>query len=150
MYEFLNYCVCDVMTKDAVTVAPTATLADAESIFEERGFNALPVVGADGELVGLVTQLDLLKAFRFTPDSVFPPYDELMQTCVEEVMTPAAAVVTVTPRTPLTRVLERMVVFRNKSFPVQQDGCVTGMVAREDVLEALRRAVGGERITSPI
>lgn len=150
MYEFLNYCVCDVMTKHAVTVAPSATLADAESIFEERGFNALPVVGTDGELVGLVTQLDLLKAFRFTPDSVFPPYDELMQTCVAEVMTPAAAVVTVTPRTPLTRVLERMVVFRNKSFPVQQDDCVVGMVAREDVLGALRRAVGGERITTPL
>ena len=150
MYEFLNYCVCDAMTKDPVTLGPEATLAEAESIFEKRGFNALPVVGSEGEMLGLITQLDLLKAFRFTPDSVFPPYTELMQTPVEEVMTPAAAVVTVTPRTPLTRVLERMVIFRNKSFPVQEDGCVVGMVAREDLLEALRRAVSGQRVMTPI
>jgi CBS domain-containing protein len=57
---------------------------------------------------------------------------------------------TVTPRTPLPRVLETLVRLRTKSLPVVEDGVVVGMIAREDVLQALRRAVGGERPSGPI
>src|SRR3990172_8916753 len=49
-----------------VTIAPGATLAEAERVFEKRDFNGLPVVGAGGELVGFLTKLDVLRAFRFT------------------------------------------------------------------------------------
>ena len=70
MYEFLDYEVRDVMSKPT-TVAPDATLAEVEQILERNGFNGLPVV-ADGALVGFVTSLDLLEAFRFTPDASTP------------------------------------------------------------------------------
>lgn len=113
-----------------------------------RDFNSLPVVGPGGELRGVVTKLDLLKAFRFTDDHMFPPYEEIMARPVHEVM--VSDVSTVTPRTPLTRVLETLVRLRTKSLPVVEDGVVVGMIAREDVLQALRRAVGGERATGPL
>jgi CBS domain-containing protein len=148
VYEFLDYRVCDAMTRDPVQIAPEASLAEAEALFEKHGFNALPVVGAGGALLGVVTQLDLLRAFRFTDDHMFPPYEQVMATPVGEVMTSDAA--TVTPRTPLTRVLETLVRLRMKSLPVAEDGRVVGMIAREDVLAALRRAVAGERATGPI
>ena len=148
MYEFLDYRVCDAMTRDPVQIAPEASLAEAEALFEKHGFNALPVVGAGGALLGVVTQLDLLRAFRFTDDHMFPPYEQVMATPVGEVMTSDAA--TVTPRTPLTRVLETLVRTRMKSLPVVEDERVVGMIAREDVLAALRRAVAGERATGPI
>ena len=93
-------------------------------------------------------ELDLLRAFRFDDKHMFPPYDEIMARPVREVM--ATDVTTVTPRTPLTRVLETLVRTRNKSLPVVDDGAVVGVIAREDVLQALRRAVAGERPTSPI
>jgi CBS domain-containing protein len=51
---------------------------------------------------------------------------------------------TVDPELPLTRVVELMVNTRNKSFPVVQDGRVVGIVARENVLIALRRAASGQ------
>ena len=148
MYEFLDYRVADVMTSDPITVSPETPLSEVERIFEENDFNGLPVVDVDGALLGLVTKLDLLKAFRFTEDHMFPPYDELMKGRVEAVMT--RGVVTATPREPLTRVLEKMIETRSKSFPVVDDGLLVGVVAREDLLAGLRRAVSGEKASGPI
>ena len=58
---------------------------------------------------------------------------------------------TVNPRVRLTRVLERMVGTRNKSFPVvdPRNGDLVGIIAREDVMRALRRAQGGKRPDAP-
>ena len=148
MYEFLDYRVLDAMTRNPVQVGPDASLAETEALFEQHDFNALPVVGPSGELLGVVTKLDLLRAFRFTEDHMFPPYQEVMAVPVRQVMTTDATVVT--PRTPLTRVLETLVRMRMKSLPVVEDGRVVGMIAREDVLAALRRAVAGERPTGPL
>ena len=143
MYEFLDYLVSDVMSKPTV-VGPDATLAEVERILEQTGFNGLPVV-ADGALVGFVTSLDLLEAFRFTPDAILPPYDEIMRRPVSSVMAKQPAIVQ--PTTRLTRVLEKMVDTRNKSFPVidPKGDRLVGVVAREDVMQALRRASSGER-----
>ena len=148
MYEFLDYRVCDAMSRDPVQVGPDTSLAAVEALFEKHGVEALPVAGPAGELLGLVSKLDVLRAFRFTDDHLFPPYEEAMAQPVRRVMTTNLA--TVTPRTPLTRVLETLVRERMKSLPVVEDGRVVGMIAREDVLVALRRAVSGERPRGPI
>jgi len=148
MYEFLDYRVADVMTKSPVTVTPDTPIAKAEELLERHGWNALPVVEGGSRLVGVVTSLDLLKAFRFTEDRLFPPYEEIMGRPVREVMT--EKLTTVSPRTPLTRALEKMVRTRNKSLPVALGGELQGILAREDVLNALRRAVAGERPTTPL
>jgi CBS domain-containing protein len=148
MYEFLDYRVEDVMVSPAITVAPGATLSEAEALFDAHDFNGLPVVDAAGRLIGIVTKLDLLKAFRFTDDHMFPPYESIMGRPVGSVMT--RDVLTVTPRAPLTRVLEKMIDAGTKSFPVVDEERVVGMVAREDLIRGLRRAVAGEKPTGPI
>jgi CBS domain-containing protein len=141
MYEFLDFQVQDVMSKP-VAVAPDATLAEVERLLEENEWNGLPVV-AHGKLVGFVTSLDLLAAFDFGPDSLLPPYDQIMLRHVATVMTRQPE--TVTPRTPLTRVLTKLVQTRNKSFAVvDPDDRLVGVVSREDVMRALRRAGAGE------
>jgi CBS domain-containing protein len=48
----------------------------------------------------------------------------------------------VAPDTPLTRALQMMVDMTIKSFPVVADARVVGIISREDVIRALRRAVG--------
>ena len=136
-YEFLEWRVEDVMSRP-VCVAPTIPLAEAERLFEQHGFNALPVVNARGVLQGVVTSIDLLRAFDFSEDVILPDYDRIMERSVESVMTRDAQ--TVTPAAPLTRVLRKLVDTRNKSFPVVDDGRVVGVIAREDVMRALRRA----------
>jgi CBS domain-containing protein len=143
MYEFIYYRVRDVMSAPAVTVGPETPLAEVEDLFERHDFNALPVVDPAGGLLGVLSKLDFLKAFRFTPESIAPHYDEIMRQSAESVM--SRDPLTVDPATPLTRVLEDMITTRFKSFPVVERGRVVGMVAREDVGRALRRAAAGER-----
>lgn len=143
MYEFLEYCVEDVMQSQVVTIDPDATLAEAEKLFEEHQWNGLPVVDPAGRLIGVLTKLDLLAAFRFTDDHMFPPYADIMKRLVGDQMTREPR--TVTPRAKLTKVLELMVESRYKSFPVVDGEQLVGIVAREDLAKALRRAAAGER-----
>jgi CBS domain-containing protein len=140
MYEFLDYRTLDVMSR-AVTVRPETTLAEAEAILEKNGFNSLPVVDEQERLLGVVTSLDLLRAFAFPDDTILPRFSEVMCRPVSSVMSRDAQ--TVCPGTPLSRVLQKLVDSRNKSFPVVDDDRVVGVVAREDVMLALRRAEEG-------
>jgi CBS domain-containing protein len=140
MYEFLDYRVADVMSR-AVAVAPTATLAEAAELLERNGWNTLPVTDAGERLLGVVTSLDLLRAFAFPEDTILPRFSDVMHHPVSSVMSRDAQ--TVCPRTPLTRVLQKLVDTRNKSFPVLDDDRLVGIVAREDVMHALRRAEEG-------
>jgi len=142
MYEFLEYRVKHVMTPDPVTIAADAPLSRAEALFAEHDFNALPVVSAGGELLGILTKLDALKGFAFSTDSVIPKYEEIARAPVEELMT--RDVERVDPELPLTRVLERMIASGHKSLPVVDGERLAGVVAREDVLRALQRAAAGQ------
>lgn len=142
MYEFLDYRVQDVMNR-AVTVGPDASLAEVEVLLEKHGFNSLPVVDDGERLLGLVTSLDLLRAFDFPEDTILPAYERVMQRPVRDVMT--RDVLTVCPGTPLSRVVQKIVDTRNKSFPVLDDDRVVGVVAREDVMLALRQGIAGAR-----
>ena len=136
MYEFLTFRVEEAMSQP-VTISSQTTLAEVEERLEKRGFNALPVVDDEGHLLGLVTSLDLLKAFAFGEDTILPPYHDIMSKPVECVM--SRDVQTVRPRTPLTRVLQKIVDTGFKSFPVVDSaGLVVGVVAREDLMRSLR------------
>ncbi len=138
MYEFLHYQVRDAMTTAPVTINPTATVREAEALFEAHDFNSLPVIGAAGHLHGIVTKFDLLKAFSFDAHALIPHYHEIMEQTVETIMTRDP--VSVEPSLPLSRLLQKLVEMRTKSLPVVEDGRLVGMIAREDVLKALRRA----------
>jgi CBS domain-containing membrane protein len=52
----------EVMAKDVVTVGPETSLGDVARIFVERKIGCVPVVAANGELLGLATESDLLAA----------------------------------------------------------------------------------------
>jgi CBS domain-containing protein len=143
MYEFLEYRVCDVMSREVTSIRPETPLAQVEDLFDTRGFDALPVLEADGALVGIVSKLDVLRAFHFTPEAIVPHYDEIRSRPARSVMTlqPFA----VDPALPLTRLLETLVATRVKSLPVVEKSRLVGMVAREGVNHALRRAGAGQR-----
>lgn len=140
LYGFLALAARDAMTRSVVTVAPDQSLAELERIFEEHTFNSCPVI-EKGQLVGIVTKLDFLKAFLFDPRSVAPLYEDIVRKTVREVMT--ATAITVREDHPLLTILRMMVDLRTKSFPVvNQDGTVVGMIAREDIARAVLKSTG--------
>ena len=145
MYEFLDYQAQDVMTRDPVTVSPNATLTELEQIFESHDFNSLPVIDDNGKIQGIVTKLDLLRAFEFDDEHTFPPYHQIMKRRVRSVM--SREVRYVFPRTRLPRVLSRLLDTGSKSLPVLDDERLVGIVAREDVMRGLRQAVDGQKAT---
>jgi CBS domain-containing protein len=138
MQGFLGLTARDAMTAPVVTIGPDATVAELEQLIERYDYNSFPVV-RDDRLLGIVTKLDLLRNFIFTPASVMPHYDVLMQRRLSEIM--RREVVTVAPDLPLTRVLQMMVDLSSKSFPVVAGERVIGIISREDVIHALRQAV---------
>ncbi|MFI5366902.1 MAG: HPP family protein [Candidatus Binatia bacterium] len=139
MRGFIDLKVSDAMTHPVTTVSPDATVGELEALFERYDYNSLPVVQEE-RLVGIVTKFDFLRNFIFTPASVLPHYDTLMQRPISTIM--QRDVVTVAADLPLTRVLQMMVDLRSKSFPVLSDGRLVGIISREDVIHALRRVVG--------
>jgi CBS-domain-containing membrane protein len=51
----------DVMQVDVPTVAPDATLEDVATIMHDRGVNSVPVLDADGKVVGIVARADIVR-----------------------------------------------------------------------------------------
>lgn len=141
MYRFLECTAGQYMTREVKTVTREITMRDLEALFERHDFNAFPVVEA-GDVGGLVTKFDFLKAFAFTTGQMVPHYDELMRRQVKEAMT--EAVEHIEPTAPLTRVLQLMVNLKMRSLPViDRERRLVGMISREDVMRALKVATKG-------
>jgi CBS domain-containing protein len=58
----------EVMTRDVVSVGPDMPIAKAARILIERRIGCLPVVKGDDQLIGLVTETDLLRAAYLDDD----------------------------------------------------------------------------------
>jgi CBS-domain-containing membrane protein len=68
----------EAMTAPAVTIAASASIADAAALMTRRGINRLPVIEG-GCLVGIVTRADLVRAYLRTDE-------ELARTIREDVL----------------------------------------------------------------
>ena len=141
MYEFLQCQVKDAMTSDPYTVTPDTPLHELQRLFEAHDFNGVPVLDEQGKLIGMATKFDVLKAFTLSTRNIAPHYAQIMAQPVSSVLSPEPE--TVAPDLPLSRLLQRLVEMRIKSFPVVENDRLVGIVSREDVLQALRRATSG-------
>ena len=54
--------VCDIMTRDVVTLQPTDSIRRAYEIFKKNKFHAIPILDR-GNLAGIITPLDILDHF---------------------------------------------------------------------------------------
>lgn len=163
----------DLMETDVATVAPEDEVSEVLGRLARADFNGFPVVdseasgtgdAADGEVVGIVTQHDLVHLFQTEDRTLWlpiglPPFTETLTYAIDvswddldlgidlaknanrpvsEVMT--ADVVTVTPDTDLDAILDLLADDERdiNRLPVTRDGRLVGIVARQDVLRAIR------------
>jgi len=123
-----NEPVSRIMTKGAVTISSEAPVARAARVMMENKFSSIPVVNADGVMVGIITSSDL---FRMIIDEV-PLLDEPI--IVADYMTSEPVVVD--PETSLLDIHRLMGVKRIRAIPVVQEKLLVGIVTFTDVVSA--------------
>lgn len=145
----------DMMTAPAIVVLPQAGVVEIATILADKNISAVPVCDADGALVGIVSEADILRPFRESArlrrdwwlSSVAAGY-EVSQGFLDFMRndTRTAAdvmvhrVVTANEGTPLPQLAELMVANGVKRIPIVRNGKVVGIVSRADVVAALARA----------
>lgn len=144
----------DVMVRDVVTVRPDTDVAEAIKLLAEHDVSALPVLGAAGNLVRMLSEADLIHRVEIGTEKQRPWWVEAVtgaSTLAEdfakshgkkagEVM--SSGVISVSEDTPLSEiaaVLERNGI---KRVPVVKDGKLVGMVSRSNLIQALASVVG--------
>lgn len=141
----------DVMTRDVVSIGPQASYSEVRAALLKHDIGGLPVVGADGVLLGMVTESDLIakEAFRTTRYGRTRLMLARMRgrdtrwvakaqgRVAADLMT--AQVDTVTPADDLNQVARMMLQRRHKRLPVLSDGRIVGIVARTDLLRPFER-----------
>ncbi len=119
------------------TVTPEMTLGDLLRLFSSDDFPAYPVV-REGKLVGVVSRADSIKPFAAKAGTNTAHFDAIMGTTVEQIM--SWSVITVEFDATLDTVVHLMGTHDFESFPVvDQENCVRGVIARDDVIRALAR-----------
>ena len=140
----------DVMTKNPITVDSETLVLDAQKIMKENNIRRLPVVDK-GNLVGIVTQHDLLQASPSpaTSLSIHELNYLLAKMKVKEVMKKNPF--TLTPDTPFEEALRIGQDKKIGSFPVMDKGKLIGIITESDTVRFLTRALGlreeGSRVT---
>lgn len=132
----------DLMSRPVYTVRPDTSIEQAAAVLTEHGFAAAPVVGTNGELVGIVAEGDLLRD-RVPPDPTahlrrdLPHPGGARPRRVAEVMT--TDVVAMPPHSDAADIAAQMLDRNVRSIPIVDQGEVLGIVARRDLLQALVR-----------
>jgi len=120
------------MSKPAIVVSPSTPVTAAMKLLRERRVRRLPVVD-DGELVGIVSERDLLRAMPSTATtlSVWEIPELLERLHVKDVMTRDVA--TVLASTPIQEAAQILIDRRIGGLPVLEDGRVVGVITETDI-----------------
>lgn len=140
--------VSDLMTKDVISVTPETSLRDAASVLVEKRISGVPVVNDASEVVGVLSEADILvKAggsparhrllgWLLEPDPGIE--DKIRAETVAEAM--SAPAVTIAPYRPVYEAAKLMVAENVNRLPVVDDGKLAGILTRADVVRAFTRS----------
>ena len=144
--------VADVMTYRMISVTPELRVVDAARLMLDARISGLPVVDSSGNIVGIVTEADLLRRvetgtskrrsqwleFVISPGKLAEEFSHSHGRKVSDVMTPDPK--TVTEQTSLADAVELMERHGIKRLPVLRAGKPVGMLSRANLLRGLVHA----------
>jgi CBS domain-containing protein len=143
----------EIMTTDIVSIAPTASIAEALDVMTKNRVSGLPVVDAAGNLVGIVSEADFLRRLELgtgrsraswltqflLPGRAAHVYARAHARRVDEVMN--SDVVTIDSEATLTEAVALMQRKRVKRLPVIAGGRLVGIVTRADFVRVLAKFI---------
>ena len=144
----------EIMTAPVITIAPNASIQDVARLMREHSISALPVVTDAGQLVGIVTEIDLITRHAPPRQPQYIPllwglipmrlddystYKEqvrhILAVYVEQLMTRDPA--TVSPTDTIEHAAELMIKPGHRSLPVMENGKLVGIVTRTDLVRVI-------------
>jgi len=143
----------DIMARDVITIGPDESVGRAAQLMTENDVSALPVIGANGALVGIISEADLLRREEIDTAARRPRWVETMTPAttlatefarshgkrVADLM--SENVISVTEEASLNEVAALLERNRIKRVPVVRDNRLVGIVSRANLIQALASAV---------
>jgi CBS domain-containing protein len=147
----------DAMTSDPITVFPETPVTDVAKMMIDKGIGGVPVVNRDGDLLGIITESDLivqdtdvkfpsfvhfLDGYIFVPGSLHH-FEEKFRRAVaataEELMT--RDVVTIDADDSAEDAATLMSKKKLKRFPVVSGGRLVGIITMRDIVKLISRDI---------
>jgi CBS domain-containing protein len=110
------------------TVAPEVTVRDAAQQLVKHNIGALPVVDHEGDLVGIITERDILRLVAGDE------CHQMLERKVASVMT--RRLITATPEEPIEAVMRTMTNNRIRHLPILEDGRLVDIISIGDVVKS--------------
>jgi CBS domain-containing protein len=111
---------------DVVTIEPTVALASAVKTLAERRIGAVVITGADKQVVGILSERDIVRA-------IAERGPKALDEAVGQVMT--RKVVTCTESETVGHLMERMTAGKFRHIPVVERGRLAGIISIGDVVK---------------
>jgi CBS domain-containing protein len=113
----------DIMTRNVCTIQPEASAQQAAQLLDQKRISGAPVVNAQGQLIGMITEADIISKVN----------REGLR--VADIMT--HELIVVTEETPVGKIAQLLTERKIKRVPVVRDGRLVGIVSRADIVHAV-------------
>ena len=117
----------EIMTRPVISAKENASARDVALQLLSGVFSGMPVTDDEGKIVGIITELDIIKAVKNGK--------ELVRTTAADIMTPDP--VTAREDATIEEFVRTMEEFNIIRLPIVKDGKLVGIVSRGDVLRSL-------------
>ena len=151
----------EVMTRDVKVLSPDMAISDAVMELSKNSISGAPVVDSSGQLVGIITENDILNALKNTGkrlEMVYPSlsmvsvsfiekmdeketmeaFKEIANTKVSQIM--SRGVTTVQSGSNLSLAVNLITLKMVNRIPVMDGGKVIGIVSRADIIHGLAKS----------
>jgi CBS domain-containing protein len=121
-------------TSDVISISPDQGLSAAITMLAEHNIGALIVIGSESDLVGIISERDVVRAFARVEDA--------LSLTVNDVMT--KEVITGVPEDDIMSVVHTMTERRFRHLPIVDADQLIGVISIGDILKAQRDMYRGE------
>ena len=113
----------DIITRKVATIHPEASAQEAAQLLYQNRISGAPVVDADGKLIGVITEADIIS--KVNREGL----------CVADIM--SHDVIIVSEETPVNEIAALLTERKIKRVPVVEDAKLVGIVSRADIVHAV-------------